>query len=79
MSDRREVVVDQTCDVEQARYTLAEADRELRRQECSMYGHDFSVTTTLGSDGPSGVACDRCGKSWRVVDSEVGGRRKEET
>lgn len=49
------------------RYTLAEADAELRRLACITRGrHSFNVTA--GDDGtPTSVGCDDCNVSWALA------------
>lgn len=49
----------------EARYTLAEAQRELARQECARFGHRWDVVATLAR--PTAVVCDSCGKSYKVM------------
>lgn len=47
-------------------YTLAEARRELARQECQRHGHSWDVVSTLG-DGPVSIVCGTCGWSGSVT------------
>lgn len=49
------------------RFTLEEARLELAKQECSRYGHSYDVVVSMGSDGPTTIQCDRCGKAWDVL------------
>lgn len=51
-------------------FTLDDAARELKRRECAHHGHDFEIIRTVDSDGPRSVICERCGKSWRVVNDD---------
>lgn len=53
------------------RYTLSEARRELRRQECAQWGHDWDVVTT-GDGKPRVLMCGRCQRSWAVGDEAAG-------
>ena len=48
-------------------YTLAEAQEQLKRQECERHGHDFDVFVAMGSADPTVIVCTRCGKSWTVA------------
>ena len=49
------------------KYTLAEAERELARRECSMIGHSLTEIIAAGSADPVRVVCSRCAMSWKVV------------
>lgn len=52
----------------ESRYTLAEAQRELARQECKVHGHSFDVVQEVGK-GPVEIICSNgCGGSWDVSD-----------
>lgn len=51
---------------DERRYTLAEAQQHLARQECFGHGHDFDVIVTVGSGTPQSVICSRCGESWAI-------------
>jgi hypothetical protein len=51
---------------EEPRYTLKEAERELAKRECGIYGHTFDVTVTTGSGNPRIVVCTRCSRTWTV-------------
>lgn len=45
---------------EEPRYTLAEAKREIARQECLRFGHDWQTIARGGN--PMQLVCGRCGK-----------------
>lgn len=52
-------------------YTLAEAERELRRRGCRERGHDFEFAPRRPMDeAPTGIMCGRCGWSGRVTMDE---------
>jgi hypothetical protein len=53
-------------DTDEPRYTLDEAQRELARRECGMFGHNFDVQIIYGNGDPQVVMCSRCGKTWNV-------------
>lgn len=45
---------------------VTDAMREaVRREECSLGGHDFNVIVNAGDD-PTAVVCARCGRTWHV-------------
>lgn len=39
----------------------------VRRYECSMNGHSWSVTLTADSEDPKFLLCDHCGRRLKVV------------
>jgi hypothetical protein len=43
---------------------------KVRRTECAMSGHTYSVLEVINSDGPSAVICTNCGRSWGVAAAE---------
>ena len=49
-------------------YTLAEAKLEINREKCANQGHDYEIVLSVGLDGPSFVACQRCGRSWNCAE-----------
>jgi hypothetical protein len=52
-------------------YTLAEADRELRRRTCETNGHDFAFQPRrLSEEAPAGITCMRCGWMGSIVMDE---------
>lgn len=51
------------------RYTLDEAKRELAKQSCRLHGHDFQVEVRAGGD-PERILCERCGRVWPVGDAK---------
>lgn len=57
---------------DEPRYTLAEAKLELHREECRRLGHDYQIVLATHLDGPSFVACLRCGRSWGIVLEDAG-------
>jgi hypothetical protein len=50
-----------------AKYTLEEAAQIFRQRECQRSGHDFSHILTGMSRDPVKIVCDRCGKTWKVI------------
>lgn len=52
---------------EELRFTLAEADIVLRRRQCAMTGHDWTIVMSGGQQDPASVICGRCGRSCAVV------------
>lgn len=52
-------------------YTLAEAERELRRRECRTQGHawDF-MPRELAREEPRGIICTRCGWTGAITMDE---------
>lgn len=50
---------------DEKRYTLAEAQLELNRKECAVFGHDWRVIEH-GGGLPNGIVCQRCGISFKV-------------
>lgn len=51
-------------------YTMSEARKELAKEDCANYGHEFRIVTELGR-GPIMVVCD-CGDMYDVVPRRVG-------
>ena len=49
-------------------YTLAEAKLAINREKCATQGHDYQIVLSVGLDGPSFVACQRCGRSWNCTE-----------
>lgn len=49
-------------------YTLAEAQRELRRRQCSERGHDWAFQPRrLRDEAPTGIVCEVCGWTGSVT------------
>lgn len=61
--------VNQPKDELERRYTLDEADRELRRRGCLSYGHVFEVLASAGNADPNSVCCTRCSALWKIETS----------
>lgn len=49
------------------RYTLAEAEQELRRRRCATEGHFYDVLVVTGANAPEAIICTRCGETWAVA------------
>jgi RNA:NAD 2'-phosphotransferase (TPT1/KptA family) len=47
---------------EEPRYTLEEAELELKRRECAMQGHSYDVQTLIGRNEPESVIWPMFGK-----------------
>lgn len=60
---------------EEARYTLAEAIRELAAQQCMVLGHEVAIAYSEGRwRQPESLHCRRCFTEWGVTPCRHTGR-----
>lgn len=51
---------------EEKLYTIQEAQIELEKKACTLYGHDYEILEDPQTGNPIQIVCARCERDWIV-------------